>query len=168
MPSAASSAIPPSTKRFATTSPRSYRRSAAPTSRYSRLRSPAETATSNFSSARTVVERLVVDHVGHLGDGVAFVEGRSLFVPYALGGETVEVGPAPGNHPDRRQLLRVEQASPERIEPFCLHFGSCGGCAIQQWEARRYQAWKRNLVVTTLAQAKIDCEVLPLIDAHGT
>jgi 23S rRNA (uracil1939-C5)-methyltransferase len=114
-----------------------------------------------------VVERLVIDHVGHLGDGVALTEGRSLFVPYTLGGETVEVTAAPGHHPDRRQLIRIEQASPERVEPFCQHFGICGGCAIQHWETERYRAWKSDLVATTLAQAKIDCEVLPLIDAHG-
>ena len=122
---------------------------------------------SNFLSARAVAERLVIDHVGHLGDGVALVDGRSLFVPYSLGGEVVEAAAAPGNHPDRRQLVRVDLASVERIEPFCRHFGSCGGCAIQHWESGHYRAWKRNLVVATLAQAKIDCEVFPLIDAHG-
>jgi 23S rRNA (uracil1939-C5)-methyltransferase len=114
-----------------------------------------------------VVERLTVDHVGHLGDGVALVEGRSLFVPYALAGETVEVAPASGNHPDRRQLVRIEQASRQRIEPFCQHFGVCGGCAIQHWDTEPYRAWKRDLVVAALAQAKINCEVFPLIDAHG-
>ena len=31
----------------------------------------------------------------------------------------------------------------------------------------RYRAWKRDLVIATLAQAKIECEVFPLIDAHG-
>jgi 23S rRNA (uracil1939-C5)-methyltransferase len=116
---------------------------------------------------RAVVERLVIDHVGHLGDGIALAEGRNLFVPYTLRGETVEVAAAPGHHPDRRQLLRVEQASAERIEPFCQHFGICGGCAIQHWENEGYRTWKRDLVVATLAQAKIDCEVFPLIDAHG-
>jgi len=114
-----------------------------------------------------VVERLTIDHVGHLGDGVAFADGETFYVPYTLGGETVEVAPAPGHHPDRRRLLEVEQASPERIAPFCQHFGTCGGCAIQHWESERYRAWKRNLVVETLAQAKIDCDVKPLIDAHG-
>jgi 23S rRNA (uracil1939-C5)-methyltransferase len=114
-----------------------------------------------------VVERILIDHVGHLGDGVALVEGRSLFIPYTLGGETVEVTAAPGHHPDRRQLVRIEQASPERIEPLCQHFGICGGCAIQHWETERYRAWKRDLVIVTLAQAKIDCEVSSLIDAHG-
>jgi 23S rRNA (uracil1939-C5)-methyltransferase len=121
----------------------------------------------NSSSARAVVERLAIDHVGHLGDGVALVDGRNIFVPYTLGGETVDVAAVPGHHPDRRQLIRVEQISAERIEPFCQHFGLCGGCAIQHWQATSYDAWKRNLVVATLAQAKIDCEVFPLIDAHG-
>jgi len=113
-----------------------------------------------------VVERLVVDHVGHRGDGVAVQDGENVYVPYALGGETVEVVPVPG-HPDRRRLLAVERASPERITPFCPHFGVCGGCAIQHWQSERYRAWKRDIVVETLAQAKLACEVDPLIDAHG-
>ncbi len=114
-----------------------------------------------------MVERLTIDHVGHLGDGVAFADGQALYVPYTLGGETVEVAPVPGHHPDRRRLIEVERASPQRIAPFCQHFGTCGGCAIQHWEVERYRAWKRELVVETLAQAKIACDVHPLIDAHG-
>jgi 23S rRNA (uracil1939-C5)-methyltransferase len=113
-----------------------------------------------------VVERLLIDHVGHFGDGVASADGHNVYVPYTLGGETVEVAPVPG-HPDRRRLLEVERASPERVTPFCPHFGICGGCAVQHWEAERYRAWKRDLVVETLAQAKLACEVFPLIDAHG-
>jgi 23S rRNA (uracil1939-C5)-methyltransferase len=113
-----------------------------------------------------VVERLVIDHVGHRGDGVAFADGQTVYVPYALAGETVEVAPVP-DHPDRRRLLQVERASPQRVAPFCQHFGICGGCAIQHWETERYRAWKRDIVVETLAQAKLACEVAPLIDAHG-
>jgi 23S rRNA (uracil1939-C5)-methyltransferase len=113
-----------------------------------------------------VVERLIIDHVGHRGDGVAFADGQTVYVPYALAGETVEVDALP-DHPDRRRLLQVERASPQRVTPFCQHFAVCGGCAIQHWEAERYRAWKRDIVVETLAQAKLDCEVAPLIDAHG-
>jgi 23S rRNA (uracil1939-C5)-methyltransferase len=112
-------------------------------------------------------ERLVIDHVGHRGDGVTTVGGESVYVPYTLGGEAVEVAPGPGHHPDRRRLVTVESPSPERIAPFCPHFGVCGGCAIQHWETAAYQAWKRDIVVTTLSQFGIACEVAPLIDAHG-
>jgi len=113
-----------------------------------------------------VVERLLIDHVGHRGDGVSFSSGEARYVPYTLTGETVEATAVPG-HPDRRKLLAVDAASPERIAPFCPHFGVCGGCAIQHWRQDGYQAWKRNIVVETLRAAKIDCEVAPLIDAHG-
>jgi 23S rRNA (uracil1939-C5)-methyltransferase len=113
-----------------------------------------------------VVERLTIDHVGHHGDGVAVSGGPTIYVPYALPGETVEVAPVPG-HPDRRRLLQVDIPSPQRIAPFCPHSGICGGCAIQHWEPEHYRAWKRDIVVETLARAKIDCEVGPLVDAHG-
>jgi 23S rRNA (uracil1939-C5)-methyltransferase len=114
-----------------------------------------------------VVERLVIDHVGHRGDGVALAGGQAIYVPYTLGGETVEVAPVLGHHPDRRRLLAVEHASEARIAPFCPHFTVCGGCAIQHWEVERYRAWKREIVVETLALSKIECDVAPLIDAHG-
>jgi len=113
-----------------------------------------------------VVEHLVIDHVGHHGDGVAVAGGQPVYVPYTLSGETIEVAPVPG-HPDRRRLLQVEAASPQRIAPFCPHFGICGGCAIQHWETEHYRAWKRGIVVETLARARIICEVDALVDAHG-
>ena len=113
-----------------------------------------------------MAEHLVIDHVGHRGDGIGFTGGESLFVPYTLAGETVEVEPV-ADHPDRRSLMRVEHASPERIDPFCKYFGACGGCAIQHWQPEAYRAWKRQIVVDTLAHAGIECDVAALIDAHG-
>jgi 23S rRNA (uracil1939-C5)-methyltransferase len=113
-----------------------------------------------------VAERLVIDHVGHRGDGIGFAGGESLFVPYTLANETVEVEPI-ADHPDRRSLMRIEHASPERIDPFCRYFGACGGCAIQHWQPEAYRAWKRQIVVDTLEHAGIECDVAALVDAHG-
>jgi len=113
-----------------------------------------------------VTERLAIVRMGHRGDGIAEPSQGPLYVPHTLPGETVEVEPVPG-HPDRRHLLAIEVSSPERIEPICPHFGTCGGCAVQHWEETRYRAWKRNLVLEVLAQAGLDGPVGDLIDAHG-
>jgi len=113
-----------------------------------------------------VVERLVIDRLGQRGDGIADGADGAIYVPGALPGETVEVEAATG-HPDRRRLLHVDAASPERITPICPHFGVCGGCAVQHWEMRRYRIWKRYLVTTALRQAGLDAQVAELIDAHG-
>ena len=113
-----------------------------------------------------MTEHLIISRLGHRGDGVADTPAGAVFVPYALPGETVTVELVRG-HPDRRKLLHVEIASPERIAPICPHFGICGGCAVQHWAEERYRAWKRDLVVTALAHAGLDAPVDDLIDAHG-
>ncbi len=113
-----------------------------------------------------MTEKLRIDRVGHRGDGVSLAGGESLFVPYTLPGETVEAGPVAG-HPERRHLTRIEQPSPDRIDPFCRYFAICGGCAIQHWQPEAYRVWKRSVVVETLEHAGVGCEVAPLVDAHG-
>jgi 23S rRNA (uracil1939-C5)-methyltransferase len=113
-----------------------------------------------------LTERLAITRLAHRGDGVAETMDGPVFVPYTLPGETVEVERVPG-HPDRRHLLRVDAPSPERIKPFCPHFGICGGCAIQHWTMDRYRAWKRDLVVAALRQTGLDAPVADLMDAHG-
>jgi 23S rRNA (uracil1939-C5)-methyltransferase len=113
-----------------------------------------------------VAEQLTIDRMGHRGDGIAEGPGGPIYVPGALPGETVEIAEVPG-HPDRRRLVHVAAASAERIAPICPHFGVCGGCAVQHWDAAPYRAWKRDLLVTALRQAGLDVPVGDLIDAHG-
>ena len=113
-----------------------------------------------------MTETLIIDRLAHRGDGVADTPSGPLYVPYTLPGETVEVEAVPGL-PDRRSLVRIETACPERIEPFCPHFGVCGGCAIQHWTPAPYRNWKRSLVIEALQQAGLDAPVDDLIDAHG-
>ena len=114
------------------------------------------------------MERLTIDHVGQQGDGVAFDGARNIYVPYTLGGEIVEVATSPERSADRRDLAAIITPSSERIAPFCDYFGTCGGCAIQHWRTDAYRNWKRQLVVDTLKQAGIACEVGALVDAHGS
>jgi 23S rRNA (uracil1939-C5)-methyltransferase len=113
-----------------------------------------------------VVEQVVIAHLGHRGDGVANGPAGAIYVPGALPGETVDVEEVAG-HPDRRRLLRVGQPSAERVAPICPHFGVCGGCAVQHWNAAPYRVWKRDLVVEALRQADLRAPVADLIDAHG-
>jgi 23S rRNA (uracil1939-C5)-methyltransferase len=113
-----------------------------------------------------VTEQLKIARIGHRGDGIADSNVGPVYVPYALPGETVTVEPV-GGHPDRRHLLRVEQASHERAVPVCKHFGLCGGCAMQHWSLAEYLLWKRNLVVEALEHAGLIAPVEPIVDAHG-
>jgi 23S rRNA (uracil1939-C5)-methyltransferase len=113
-----------------------------------------------------VAERLFIDHLGHLGDGIAVASGDAVYVPGALPGETVDVEDVVG-HAGRLRLLQIVSASPKRISPVCPHFGVCGGCAVQHWDAESYRTWKRNLVVEALDRLGLHPPVADLVDAHG-
>ena len=70
-------------------------------------------------------------------------------------------------HADRRHLIGVARASPERATPVCPHFGICGGCALPPWAPAPYREWKRALVIEALEQHGLAAPVDALIEAHG-
>jgi 23S rRNA (uracil1939-C5)-methyltransferase len=113
-----------------------------------------------------MLDRVTIARLGRHGDGIADTAEGPLYVPYALPGETAEVAAWPG-HPDRKHLIRIDIASPERIAPICPHFGVCGGCAMQHLAIPRYREWKRALVTEALAQAELTVAVDEMIAAHG-
>src|ERR1700675_3292758 len=150
--------MPRSRRASAKRSPISSLRSAGNSTACWPPRCSAARAIASSCSGRGVTERLAIARMGHRGDGIAETRGDAVYVPYTLPGETVEVEAMPG-HPDRRHLLAVKLPSPERIAPICPHFGTCGGCAVQHWDAARYRDWKRGLVLEALAWASIDARV---------
>ncbi|NOT03728.1 MAG: class I SAM-dependent RNA methyltransferase [Anaerolineales bacterium] len=59
-------------------------------------------------------------------------DGRAIFVPFGLPGETVRVRLTQDKQNFARgELLEVLTSSPKRIDPKCKHFGKCGGCHYQ-------------------------------------
>lgn len=66
------------------------------------------------------------------GEGVARHNDFVVFVPFVALGEKVVVEVTEvRKHFARARLLRVAEASPDRVEPKCRYFGECGGCQYQ-------------------------------------
>lgn len=77
------------------------------------------------------IEGEVVD-LSSDGRGVVRTEGKAVFVADALSGERVIYRRRKRNRRfDEAELLEVLEASPDRVEPVCSHFGQCGGCSMQ-------------------------------------
>jgi tRNA/tmRNA/rRNA uracil-C5-methylase (TrmA/RlmC/RlmD family) len=66
------------------------------------------------------------------GEGVGRIDDFVVFVPFVVVGETVlaEVTEVKKKFA-RARLVRVVEASPERVEPACRYFTRCGGCQYQ-------------------------------------
>jgi len=59
-------------------------------------------------------------------------DGRAVFIPYALPGETVCIRLVEDKpRYARAELVEVLDPAPERIPPKCPHFTKCGGCHYQ-------------------------------------
>lgn len=112
-----------------------------------------------------------IDTLGHQGDGLANLDGKSIVVPFALPGERVRIAldtsatqPVP-----TARLIAVETPSPDRRGPACTHFGQCGGCKLQHLASDAYAAWKHATLEKTLAgQGLTGFELHPLftVPAH--
>jgi tRNA/tmRNA/rRNA uracil-C5-methylase (TrmA/RlmC/RlmD family) len=75
---------------------------------------------------------LTITDIAFGGEGVARLEDFVVFVPFVAPGEVVEAEVTEVKKRfARAKLLRVLEASPERVEPACRYFGQCGGCQYQ-------------------------------------
>lgn len=76
--------------------------------------------------------RCHVDSITHNGEGVARIEGKAVFVPGAIPGETVDIEMVDNRKSfARARLIQVLKPSPDRTEPPCPHYFACGGCQYQ-------------------------------------
>lgn len=76
---------------------------------------------------------IVLTALSYGGDAIGRYNGRAVFVPFGLPGETVRVRIVDDRKNfARAELVQVVKPAPNRITPRCQHFGACGGCHYQQ------------------------------------
>ena len=113
-------------------------------------------------------ETAVIRSVTHDGRGIAEVTGKKVFVAGALVGETVRFQRRKRRRNfDEAQLLEVLEPSPQRIEPRCAVFGTCGGCSLQHVSAEFQRSIKQRAVADSLqriGQVEPDTWLEPLYD----
>ena len=90
---------------------------------------------------------LQLTDMAHGGESVGRYEGKAVFVPYGIPGETVraEIARDRGRFAQAR-LLEILSASPHRVQPPCAHFGTCGGCHWQHLAYGKQLEYKQAIV----------------------
>ena len=72
-----------------------------------------------------------IESLSHDGRGVARIEGKTVFIDGALGGETVRFRYSKQHSKyDEGRVVEVLNAAPDRVEAKCDHYGVCGGCSL--------------------------------------
>ena len=98
--------------------------------------------------AESAATRLRIFGLAAGGDGVGRLEdGRVVFVDGGVPGDLVELeGLGLSKKMARARVGKILESSPDRTQPLCAHFGSCGGC---RWQHISYPAQldaKRRIV----------------------
>lgn len=111
-----------------------------------------------------------IQRLGMHGEGVASIDGFTLFIPGALPGEQVKVQVIQVRKTfGRARLLKLLTPSPIRQIPACPVFGRCGGCQLMHLPYPDQLAFKTEKVKGDLWHigGLKDLEVKPCLAAPG-
>jgi 23S rRNA (uracil1939-C5)-methyltransferase len=87
----------------------------------------------------------------HEGQGVARVNGKAVFIPGALPGETVRFVYAERKRNfDTGKVQAILTASADRVTPACPHFDICGGCNLQHLAPAKQLEFKQKILLDNL------------------
>ena len=96
-----------------------------------------------------------IDALGADGDGMATrPDGSRFYIPLTLPGERV-LARVVSKRGDAwlGEAKAIFDPSPERQAAVCAHFGTCGGCVTQHWDASKTLTWKVERLTTALRRA---------------
>jgi 23S rRNA (uracil1939-C5)-methyltransferase len=116
-----------------------------------------------------VLEEVLVENYAAEGKSLARRDGKVVFIENVVPGDVVDIRLSK-NKKDWAEGYPIEfkSYSKERVEPFCQHFGVCGGC---QWQMLPYQKqlqYKHQQVFDNLSRiGKIQLpEFFPIVGAE--
>lgn len=118
-----------------------------------------------------VIESLEILSVGAEGKAVARHDDLVVFVPYAAPGDVADVKIDKKKHSYAEgHIERMVKPSPLRVEPFCEHFGVCGGCRWQHLPYQEQLKAKQQQVEDALHRiAKVEMpEITPILGSEQT
>ena len=118
-----------------------------------------------------LLEKVTITDVAAEGKAVAKVNELVIFVPYVVPGDVVDLQvKRKKNHYAEAVSVKFHEKSPLRTEPFCSHFGVCGGC---KWQCLSYEEqlkYKQKQVFDNLTRiGKVELpEFRPILGSEKT
>jgi 23S rRNA (uracil1939-C5)-methyltransferase len=118
-----------------------------------------------------ILENVLVEDYAAEGKSLARVDGKVVFIENVVPGDVVDVQLFK-NKKDWAEgfPLRFNSYSKDRVNPFCSHFGVCGGCQWQMLPYEKQLTYKQKQVSEALKRiGKVQIpEMLPIIGAEQT
>lgn len=110
------------------------------------------------------LENITIESAGAEGNCIARWEGKVVFVKNAVPGDVCDLKVIGKKKKFLLgEIVQLHQAGPERVNPFCVHFGTCGGCKWQQMTYSGQLSFKTQQVKDAFDRiGKLDYEHVPM------
>jgi 23S rRNA (uracil1939-C5)-methyltransferase len=118
-----------------------------------------------------IVEKVMVEDYAAEGKSIARIDGKVVFIEKAVPGDVVDIKLFKSKKDWAEGYpLQFHSFSKDRTEPFCQHFGVCGGCQWQMLPYEKQLFYKRQQVEDNLKRiGKIDLpEIPPVVGCDKT
>lgn len=105
------------------------------------------------------------------GKSLARLDGKVVFVEGAVPGDVADVRLSKSKKDwAEGKAIRISKYSENRVQPFCMHFGTCGGCKWQMLPYEKQLQYKQQEVESNLARiGKLSgFEMLPIVGSAAT
>jgi 23S rRNA (uracil1939-C5)-methyltransferase len=119
---------------------------------------------------KIILENIPVTGYAAEGKALAKVDGKVIFIEGAVPGDIADVL-LKKNRKDwaEGKATNIRSYSQERVDPFCIHFGTCGGCKWQMLPYEKQLEYKEQEVRDVIRRiGKIDAPVLPIWGSEKT
>lgn len=98
-----------------------------------------------------LLENIEITDVAAEGKAIAKVDGLAVFVPYVVPGDVCDLQVRRKKHSfAEAEAVKIHQYSEVRTEPFCKHYGVCGGCKWQILPYEEQLRYKQKQVMDNL------------------
>lgn len=129
-------------------------------------------ATMSRKMKNKVVSNLKIERIAAEGKCVAHHEGKVVFVKDVAPGDVVDVRITKGKSSFMEgEPIAFHEYSKDRVEPFCSHFGVCGGCKWQHihYDLQKNYKWQQVIdQFDRIAKVENMPEVLPILGSENT
>jgi 23S rRNA (uracil1939-C5)-methyltransferase len=117
------------------------------------------------------LEQVRIEDVAAEGKAVAKYNDKVVFVPQAIPGDLVDIQVTK----KRKKFLegrvtKYHELSEDRVDPFCKHFGICGGCKWQMMPYEKQAEYKQKQVEQQLTRiGKVELpQISPILGSAKT
>lgn len=98
------------------------------------------------------------------GDCIAHVNGKAVFIPYAVPGETLDIEIISSKRDyDKAKIVSVRAPSPHRRPPACAYYGLCGGCNMMHIDDAYQREMRKSVLADCFSRAGIDVPEIDVI-----